>query len=285
MRLATDTQTLRAALAPWRGAGRIGLVATMGNLHRGHVALVDRMRSCADRVVATIFVNPMQFDRGEDLARYPRTFDADWARLAERGVDVVFAPTPEVMYPRGSHVHTQVLVPGLTDTLEGAHRPGHFVGVATVVAKLLMLVQPQVAVFGEKDLQQLVLIRRMVADLQIPTEILGEPTVREPDGLALSSRNQYLGESERARAPVLYRTLCAAATRLLDGAMGINAVEREAVDALTAGGLTPDYVCVRALPELGAPWDAPVADLVVLGAAWLGQARLIDNVAVAEVAR
>ncbi len=197
-----EAAALERALAPWREAG-IAFVPTMGNLHDGHLALVARARELAPRVVVSIFVNPLQFGPQEDYAAYPRTLEEDRARLAEAGVDLLFAPTVEVMYPRPLTEVTRVHVPGLSQILCGAARPGHFDGVATVVARLFNLVRPRHAVFGEKDYQQLMIIRRMVADLAFPIEIHGVPTVREPDGLAMSSRNRYLSPSERARAPRL----------------------------------------------------------------------------------
>lgn len=272
---------LRVQIADWRRRGaRIALVPTMGNLHRGHLALVDAARAQAERVVATVFVNPLQFGPGEDFARYPRTLDEDAAALRARGCDLLFAPPKAEVYPRGRAGQTWVEVPGLSGDLCGASRPGHFRGVATVVAKLFGMVQPDLAVFGEKDLQQLLVIRRMAADLNLPVGILGVPTVREPDGLALSSRNAYLAPEERARAPRLYATLQVAAEALRAGTPPA-AAEAEAEAALRAAGFVPDYVRVRRAADLlPPPADSPARALVVLAAARLGRARLIDNLAV-----
>ncbi|HET7306502.1 MAG TPA: pantoate--beta-alanine ligase [Gammaproteobacteria bacterium] len=270
---------LRAAVAEWRAAGeRVALVPTMGNLHAGHMALVARARELADRVVVSIFVNPLQFGPSEDLAAYPRTPEADRARLTKAGVDVLFAPDVDVMYPQGEALAT-VHVAGLEDILCGASRPGHFSGVATVVAKLFNMVAPDVAVFGNKDYQQLAVIRRMVADLAFPIEIVGVATVREPDGLAMSSRNRYLGQDERSRAPTLYQTLNEAAECISVGGRDFAALEASASQALQAAGFNPDYVAVRDPETLAAP-DASSHRFVVLAAAWLGRARLIDNVVV-----
>lgn len=270
---------LRGRLNDWRAAGaRIALVPTMGNLHEGHLTLVREARERADRVVATIFVNPLQFGPGEDLDAYPRTLDADRRQLAAAGCDLLFTPGVAEMYPRGQSAQTCVEVPGLSDILCGATRPGHFRGVATVVCKLLNMVQPDVALFGEKDFQQLLVIRRMVEDLCIPVEIIGIGTVREPDGLAKSSRNGYLTAEERSRAPALQQALGLAAERLRSGESPATA-EREALAALDAAGLRPDYVSVRNAADLRPAGDAD-RDLIVLGAAYLGRARLIDNLRV-----
>ena len=267
---------LRAQLAEWRAAHLgIGLVPTMGNLHAGHIALVQAALARADRVVTTVFVNPLQFGPGEDLEAYPRTLAQDAARLAAAGNHLLFAPSDTTMYPNGRAGHTTVEVPGLSAELCGASRPGHFRGVTTVVAKLFNMVQPDVAVFGQKDYQQLMLIRRMTADLDMPIEIEGRPTVREPDGLALSSRNGYLTADERARAPALFATLQRLAAAVAASTEPAVA-ERDAIRALTAAGFEPDYVSVRRRLDLGLP-GADDRALVVLAAARLGRARLIDN--------
>jgi pantoate--beta-alanine ligase len=269
---------LRERRAAFATAGeRVAFVPTMGNLHDGHLELVRRGRALAPRVVVSIFVNPLQFGAGEDLARYPRTLERDAGLLEGVGADLLFAPPVAEMYPRPQQ--TRVEVPGLSDILCGASRPGHFVGVATVVCKLLNMVQPQVALFGEKDFQQLAVIRRMVEDLCVPVQILGVPTVREPDGLAMSSRNGYLTAAERRQAPALYRALQAAAAALATGAADPEAVARQAAAAIDAAGLRTDYVSVRRAGDL-APAGAGDADLVVLAAAYLGRARLIDNLLV-----
>ena len=271
-----DIPALRTRLADWRAARlRIALVPTMGNLHAGHIALVEAALVRADRVVTTVFVNPLQFGAGEDLDAYPRTLAQDAERLAAAGNHLLFAPSDATMYPRGRDGHTVVDVPGLSAELCGASRPGHFRGVTTVVAKLFNMVQPDVAVFGQKDYQQLMLIRRMAADLDMPIEIDGMPTVREADGLAMSSRNGYLTAAERARAPELYRTLQRLAAAVTAG-VEPAAAERDAMRALADASFTPDYVSVRRQADLALPGHADRA-LVVLAAARLGRARLIDN--------
>ena len=278
MRTVHTRGDLAAALFPWRRQGdTVALVPTMGHLHQGHMALVERARRHADRVVATIFVNPLQFDRAEDLAAYPRSLEADSRALSEAGVDLLFAPPEAEVYPRGRDGVTRVEVPVLGDDLEGAHRPGHFVGVATVVCKLFSLVRPQVAVFGEKDYQQLLIVRRMTEDLDLGVEILTIPTVREPDGLALSSRNSHLDAADRARAPALHGALSACVDALQSGDTAYAALEQAARARVTAAGLRPDYVSIRRQQDLGPP-DAGARSLVVLGAAWCGPARLIDNI-------
>ncbi|MDX5332441.1 MAG: pantoate--beta-alanine ligase [Gammaproteobacteria bacterium] len=267
---------LRAAVADWRGQGaRIALVPTMGNLHAGHLALVERARALAERVVVSIFVNPLQFDRADDLAAYPRTLEADAEALAAAGADLLFAPPEAEVYPAGGSL-ARVEVAGVTEVLEGASRPGHFTGVATVVAKLFNMVQPDVAVFGEKDWQQLLVIRRLAADLDFPVAIEGLPTVREPDGLALSSRNGYLSPGERARAPRLYAVLRELVEALQAGEQDLAAAEAGACQALETAGFRPDYISVRRAADLALPGPGD-RELIVLAAAWLGRARLIDN--------
>jgi pantoate--beta-alanine ligase len=271
-----DIPALRAQLADWRGAGRrIALVPTMGNLHAGHISLVRAALGRAERVVTTVFVNPLQFGPGEDLDAYPRTLAEDAQRLAEAGNHCLFAPSEAELYPHGRDAHTSVEVPGLSAELCGASRPGHFCGVTTVVAKLFNLAQPDVAVFGRKDYQQLMLIRRMATDLNFPVEVVGEPTVREPDGLAMSSRNGYLTAEERRRAPALSRVLSEAAVAIGAG-MEPDEAERRATAALAEAGLRPDYLSVRRRSDLAPPEPGDQA-LVILAAAYLGRARLIDN--------
>lgn len=271
-----DIAALRRARRTWREAGlRVALVPTMGNLHAGHLALIDAARAAADRVVVSVFVNPLQFDREDDLAAYPRTLDADRDKLASRGVELLFAPGEAEIYPCGRDI-SRVEVPGLSGILEGASRPGHFAGVATIVSKLFHLVEPDAAVFGEKDFQQLLLIRRMVRDLDFPVEILAVPTVRETDGLALSSRNVYLRAEERVRAPALSRTLQWIGQRLLAGESAFAEMENEAMTSLREAGFEPDYVSIRCAEDLGSP-ETSERRLIVLAAAWLGRARLIDN--------
>lgn len=271
---------LRAALAGLHAAGRrVGLVPTMGNLHQGHLSLVTRARQAADVVVVSIFVNPLQFGAGEDFSRYPRTLEADAAQLETAGVELLYAPDVGQIYPDGYPPGTTVRLSGhLAETLEGGLRPGHFVGVATVVAILFNQVRPDVAVFGEKDWQQLAIIRRMVADLGMGIEILGQPIVRAADGLALSSRNQYLSTDERAIAPRLYASLQAIAAELRTGRRDFTVLCAEQWSALTSAGFCPQYLEVRR-PELDLPGVADAA-FVVLVAAQLGVTRLIDNLVV-----
>jgi pantoate--beta-alanine ligase len=276
MRLVHEVEQLRAQIAEWRSDGRVGFVPTMGNLHAGHLALIDEARRHADRVVSSVFVNPMQFGEGEDFDAYPRTLEADGAKLEQVGTDLLFAPPVEVMYPRPAAEQTRVEVPGLSDLLCGASRPGHFVGVATIVCKLFNLVQPDIAVFGKKDYQQLMVIRRMVEDLDLPIEIVGLDTVREADGLAMSSRNGYLTSEERAQAPLLYQTLRQTAERIVAGETDMEALTGQAEQALRAGGFRPDYFTVRRASDLR-DVSAEDRELVILAAAYLGQARLIDN--------
>jgi pantoate--beta-alanine ligase len=279
MELVEQLSDLRTQVQAWRTAGeRVGFVPTMGNLHEGHITLVREALKLVPRVVVSIFVNPLQFGPTEDLAAYPRTPEQDWARLDAAGCSLLFAPTVPTMYPNGQETQTRVEVPGVSGILCGASRPGHFIGVATVVCKLFNMVQPDLALFGEKDFQQLLVIRRMVADLAIPVEITGVPTVREPDGLAMSSRNGYLSASERTLAPGLYRALTAAARQLVAG-RPVPEVEAAAADTLTGAGLRPDYVSVRRAADLAEPSESD-PDLVILAAAWLGRTRLIDNLRV-----
>ena len=269
---------LRQRVRRWRDIQqRVALVPTMGNLHTGHIALVKQAQKLAERVVVTIFVNPLQFGPKEDFGAYPRTPDADRLQLAAAGADLLFTPEVEEMYPHGMEAATRVEVPGLSTILDGASRPGHFAGVATVVSKLFNMVQPDVAIFGEKDYQQLLVIRRMTADLCLPVEIVGHPTVREPDGLAMSSRNQYLTKSERGQAPLLQRVLRETLQALKDGGRDFAALQQRALQELQAGGFRPDYVEIRHADTL-TPAHADDQRFVVLGAAWLGKARLIDNV-------
>lgn len=270
---------LRDRVAAWRRNGeRIGFVPTMGNLHPGHVDLVRRAKRRAERVVSSIFVNPMQFGANEDLDAYPRTLAQDQSKLAEVDTDLLFAPGVEEVYPGGQAVQTRVEVPGISDILCGAARPGHFVGVSTVVCKLFNMVQPDVAVFGEKDFQQLMVIRRMTEDLSLPIEIVGVATVREADGLAMSSRNGYLTAEERAVAPRLYQALQRAAADLRTGS-DFEQVEQAAERTLSEAGFGPDYFVVRRAADLELPPPGE-RDLVLLAAAYLGKARLIDNLRV-----
>lgn len=278
MAIARRVAGLRELVAGWKAAGaRVGVVPTMGALHAGHMALVEAARRDCDRVIATIFVNPKQFNRPDDLSSYPRDEASDAAKLAAAGVDVLFAPPVEEVYPEG--FQTRVSVPGLSDCLCGLTRPGHMDGVATVVAKLFLMTAADRAYFGEKDFQQLLVVRRMARDLDIPVEVVPVPTVRDADGLALSSRNALLTAEQRTKAPVIYRTLRAMAERLAGGeavesalAWGRGELEESGIDKL-------DYLelrCGDSLEELPA-FDRP-ARLFVAG--WMGPVRLIDNVAV-----
>ena len=268
---------LRAAIARARSEGkRIGLVPTMGNLHAGHAALVTKATQRCDFVVASIFVNPLQFGAGEDLDSYPRTLAADQEKLLGAGCQLLFAPTVEEMYPDGMAGQTLVSVPGVSEGLCGGSRPGHFDGVATVVTKLFHMVQPDLAIFGEKDFQQLAVIRKLVRDLNLPIQIIGEPTVRAADGLALSSRNGYLNEEQRAIAPHLYQTLGDIAAALQRGESEHAALLDRARARLTAAGFVPDYLEIRN-PLTLSPATAADRQLVILAAARLGAPRLIDN--------
>ena len=270
---------LREQLRQWRQAGqRIGLVPTMGNLHDGHLQLVARAGGACDRIVTSIFVNPLQFGPSEDFERYPRTLEADADKLRAAGCDLLFAPDVAEMYPNGREQMSEVRVPALSDVLEGAFRPGHFTGVATVVSLLFNQVQPDVAVFGEKDWQQLQVIRRMVADLHMPIEILGHPTAREADGLALSSRNQYLSAAQRKCAPALSRVLEQVAAGLRAGQRDFEALQNNAIRDLVDAGFRPQYVEIRS-PELSVT-SKDARSWVVVAAAFLGDTRLIDNIKV-----
>ncbi|MFC5078649.1 Pantothenate synthetase [Vibrio thalassae] len=255
---------------------RIAFVPTMGNLHEGHLTLVRKAREHADIVVASIFVNPMQFDRADDLNNYPRTLEEDMSKLTAEGVDLLFTPTPEVMYPQGLDKQSFVEVPGISHMLEGASRPGHFRGVSTIVTKLFNIVQPDVACFGEKDYQQLALIRQMVNDLAMNIEIIGVPTVREMDGLAMSSRNGYLTMDERQRAPVLAKTMRWINSAIRGGRDDYASIIEDASDQLRAAGLQPDEIFIRDAHSLQ-PIGSDSTHAVILMSAFLGKARLIDN--------
>jgi pantoate--beta-alanine ligase len=277
MQTVTDAAALRATIRGWRTSGQtVGFVPTMGNLHEGHHSLLKLARARADRVVASVFVNPTQFGPGEDFERYPRTLAQDQVGLAEAGCDVLFAPEVATMYPFGAAGSVSIHVPGVTETLEGAHRPGHFDGVATVVSKLFHLVQPDFAVFGQKDFQQLKVIERMVRDLSLPVKIMSGPTLRDEDGLAKSSRNQYLTPAERQRAPQIYATL----TQMRDlfrQRHNWQALETAARARLERAGFVPDYVAIRRADDLAEPAADEREGLVALVAARLGATRLIDN--------
>jgi len=277
MQTVTRIADLRATLQAWRQQGlRIGFVPTMGNLHDGHLSLIDEARRRADRIVSSVFVNPLQFGPNEDFDRYPRTPEDDARLLESARCDLLFLPAVEEMYPQGRDQATRVFVRGISDILCGAVRPGHFEGVATVVAKLFGIVQPDVAVFGEKDFQQFTILKRMTQDLSLPIEIVGAPTVRAADGLAMSSRNRYLSEVERAVAPRVHAALLQAKGRVEAGDADLDAIEAEGLEALASAGMKPDYFSIRDAGTLESP-ALDARELVVLAAARLGKARLIDN--------
>ena len=288
MKIITDTAALTAQIHTWQAQQqKIAFVPTMGNLHAGHLALVKCAQQRADKVVVSIFVNPTQFDRAEDLHAYPRTEYADQTKLADINTDLLFLPDVAVMYPNLVHNNKAavctVQVPEMANILEGASRKGHFSGVATVVAKLFNLVQPHYAVFGEKDFQQLMLIRHMVRDLNFAIEIIAAPTVRESSGLAMSSRNGYLTVSEKQTAAILYQTLQSIREAIIaQQQQGLTIdyprLQNQAMQILTQQGFTPDYIEIRQQTDLTPPTAGQTA-LVILAAAWLGKARLIDNLA------
>lgn len=268
---------LRERVRGWKKAGlRVGFVPTMGNLHAGHQSLVRLAREHADRVVASVFVNPTQFGPGEDYERYPRTLDADLAALEEAGADAMWLPSVETMYPHGMQGLVEVRVPGVTGVLEGAHRPGHFDGVTTVVARLFNQVQADIAVFGRKDYQQLAVIRYMVRDLAFPIKLVAAPIIREADGLAMSSRNQYLSPRDRQRATAIHRVLQGAREAAVAGTP-LRTAEEDAAARLAAAGFAVDYVAIRH-PDLSAADSHAAGPLVALAAARLGSTRLIDNI-------
>lgn len=278
MRTIRDIRALRSALnKARRGGRRVGFVPTMGNLHEGHLELVRRCRAMSDVVVVSIFVNPLQFGPGEDLDSYPRTLAADREKLFAEGVHYLFTPDAEALYPEGLERQSRVVVPELSTTLCGQSRPGHFDGVTTVVCKLFNIVEPQVAVFGEKDFQQLSIIRRMVSDLCMPVEVVGVATVRDRDGLALSSRNGYLDRAQRAVAPQLHQSLLACRDALACGFDNYAELEAHARLQLRNAGFEPDYFSIRDAATLG-PVTAETEEVGIFAAARLGGTRLIDNV-------
>ncbi|WP_193049811.1 pantoate--beta-alanine ligase [Pseudoalteromonas undina] len=280
MQSITEIKSLRSQVKAWRQAGlSVALVPTMGNLHRGHFSLVEKAKTLADKVVVSIFVNPMQFGANEDLDSYPRTLDADKQGLADLETDILFIPSVETIYPNGLGAQSFVDVPGISMGYCGGSRPGHFKGVATVVTKLFNLVQPDYACFGEKDFQQLQVVKTMATDLSIPVEIIGVPTMREVSGLAMSSRNGYLSTEERQTAPVLFNTLKHCAQQLENGNKDFATLESEAKSALEDAGLKPDYFSIAQRDTLKA---ATLEDtrFVILAAAFLGSVRLIDNIQV-----
>ncbi len=278
MEVSATAADLKHRISGLRSRGRrIAFVPTMGNLHAGHLRLMERAREHADAVVASIYVNPLQFGAGEDFAAYPRTLEADLAQLRRAGVELLFLPSDAEVYPRGQAAQTFVEVPVLGDILCGASRPGHFRGVTTVVNRLFNLVTPDVALFGKKDYQQWLLIRMMVGDLGMPVQIVGVETERAADGLALSSRNGYLSEAERRVAPQLFATLGALKDQIEQQRAVPAEAEARANATLTRHGFRPDYVSIRRRTDLALPGPRD-AELVVLAAAWLGRARLLDNV-------
>ena len=285
MDIVTTIAAVREHVRAWHREGlKVAFVPTMGNLHAGHVSLIEAARRHGERFVASIFVNPMQFGPNEDFAHYPRTPREDERMLTAAGCNLMFMPEVTEIYPHGAERATRVEVPGLSRILEGEFRPGHLEGVSTVVAKLFHIVDPDVAVFGAKDYQQLTVIRRMVDDLCMPVKIIAAPTVRDTDGLAMSSRNQYLSAEERKLAPTIYQTLRAAVQRIGSGDADFAAIEREGYHALESAGFRPDYFAVRQADTLLTP-AAGSRELVVLTAARLGKARLIDNVQVTRFDR
>ena len=275
-----SVEDLRAVVADWRRAGEtIAFVPTMGNLHEGHISLLRRACELATRTVVSIFVNPIQFGRGEDYARYPSTLEDDKQKLQAAGLDLLFVPNLDQLYPGGMEEDTRVTVPGLSTILCGQFRPGHFSGVATVVSKLLLNVQPDVALFGEKDYQQVLVIKQMAHDLLMPVKILGQPIVRDPDGLAMSSRNAYLNAHERSCAPLIFQSLTRAAEKLQQRSASLIAIETAGMAELAAAGFRPEYFSIRRVYDLSPP-QAGDHSLQILVAAWLGPARLIDNLRV-----
>jgi pantoate--beta-alanine ligase len=280
MKVIQDKSGLQEQLREWRHAGEhVAVVPTMGDLHAGHMSLVNEARAHAERVVVTVFVNPTQFAAGEDYETYPRSLDKDTRRLKTVTADVLFAPGVETVYPFGIENATAVTVPGLTENFCGSYRPGHFDGVTSVVARLFALVQPDVAVFGQKDYQQQLVIRRMTEDLSLPVKIITAATIRESDGLAMSSRNGYLTEEERRRAPTLYKVLTGIESDMRQRETDFEKLETQAVADLKAAGLDPEYVAIRRAADLSVPRQG-CHEFVALAAAQLGKARLIDNVLV-----
>lgn len=284
MQTYTDISALKAQIKQYKRDGHsIGFVPTMGNLHEGHLTLVRKAKAMADVVIVSIFVNPMQFDKAEDLTNYPRTLDDDLAKLTQEGVELVFTPSADIMYPEGLDNQTFVEVPGLSRVLEGDSRPGHFRGVSTIVTKLFHIVQPDIACFGEKDYQQLALIRQMVIDLCFDIEIVGVPTIREADGLAMSSRNNLLTLDERQRAPVLARTMRWISSAIRGGRTDFDTIIEDAIDQLRAADLEPDEIFIRDARTL-LPVTESSKQAVILMSAFMGKVRLIDN-QVVELAR
>ena len=278
MKVCEDIAGLRQQLSDYSNQ-KIALVATMGNLHAGHLQLVKRAQQLADKVVVSIYVNPLQFNDASDFEHYPRTFAQDRQQLAAMSVDVLFAPESAVLYPQGQQCSCKVSVPDLGDILEGEHRPGHFTGVTTIVNKLFNIVQPDIAVFGEKDFQQLLLIRRMVADLNMPIDIVAEPTCREKNGLAMSSRNNRLSAAERQQAAAIYQQLQEIREQLQQGRQDYAGLQAEAMSALAQQGLQAEYVAICNAADCSA-LQVGESQAVILLAARLADVRLIDNLQV-----
>ena len=280
MQITNSKVELQEQIREWRHQDEhIALVPTLGNLHAGHISLVEQARRHAERVVVSVYVNPTQFGEDEDFEDYPRTLERDTRRLKQIGADVLFVPDDATVYPFGHDCATVVAVPGLTENFCGALRPGHFDGVTTVIARLFALVQPDVALFGQKDYQQQLVIRYMAEDLGLPIRIISAETVREDDGLAMSSRNQYLADEERAIAPQLYAALSKIGAALQSGERDFEKLEQSAIKRLQKAGFKIDYVAIRRAQNLAIP-DRDCDELVVLAAAHVGDARLIDNVVV-----
>ena len=277
MQIVQTVSDIRQQVANWKAAGeRVALVPTMGNLHAGHLQLVAQAQKQAERVVVSLFINPLQFNEADDFNAYPRTEAEDQQKLQAVGVDTLFMPAVDEVYPGGQSRSVKVVVPGLGDILEGEWRPGHFTGVATIVNKLFNMVQPDLAMFGEKDFQQLVVIQRMVDDLNMPVAIVPVPTMREPDGLAMSSRNGRLTADQRIMAPALHQCLVRIQEQLVQGSREFVRLESEAMDWLKQQGLLPEYVAIRRISDLEKPEPSDLK-LVILIAARLGSTRLIDN--------
>lgn len=275
-----NVQSLRAQCKAWQLSGlTVAIVPTMGNLHSGHLSLLERAKDLADRTIVSIFVNPIQFGVGEDYDSYPSTIEEDLQKLEIAGVDTVFMPDLEELYPGGTEVDTRITVPEISDILCGEYRKEHFSGVATVVAKLLINSTPDYALFGEKDFQQVLVIRRMVVDMLLPVQIVSMPTCRETDGLAISSRNRYLSRQEREKSSAIYRALQSAVERLRNGAFTVEEIEQEGFISLTEMGMKVEYFSIRRQKDL-LPVNLSDRNIVVLTAVWLGSARLIDNLKV-----
>tara|TARA_B100000579_G_C22798380_1_gene838385 strand:+ start:465 stop:1316 length:852 start_codon:yes stop_codon:yes gene_type:complete len=275
-----DAESLRAQSKAWRLSGlTVAIVPTMGNLHSGHLSLLGRAKDLADRTIVSIFVNPIQFGVGEDYDSYPSTIKEDLQKLKMAGVDAAFMPDLEELYPGGTEVDTRITVPEISDILCGEYRKGHFSGVATVVAKLLINSMPDYALFGEKDFQQVLVIRRMVIDMLLPVQIVSMPTCRETDGLAMSSRNRYLSPEERRKSPAIYSALKFAVERLRKGAFSVEEIEQEGAQSLTEMGMKVEYFSIRRQQDL-LTVNSSDRNIVILTAVWLGSARLIDNLKV-----